>query len=48
MSNQEAKDISATVKGARIGVRNSLNDVLSIVAEELGDDAWSEGTCEEE
>lgn len=48
VSNQEAKDISATVKGARIGVRNSLNDVLAIVAAELGDDVWSEGTYEEE
>ena len=47
VSNMDAKDISGTVKEARIGVRNSLNDVLKIVSEELGDDAWFDESYEE-
>ena len=48
VSNSDAKDISATVQSARLGVRGSLEGVLKIVAEELGDDTLIEGTCEEE
>lgn len=48
VSNQEVKDISATVKAARLGVRGSLENVLKIVAEELGDDTLLDGTYEEE
>ncbi len=48
VSNSDAKDISATVRAARLGVRGSLEGVLKIVAEELGDDALLDETYEEE
>ncbi len=48
VSNSDAKDISATVRAARLGVRGSLEGVLKIVAEELCDDTLLDGTYEEE
>ena len=48
VSNQEVKDIGATVKAAQLGVRGSLENVLKIIAEELGDDTLLDGTYEEE
>lgn len=34
-TGQNAVDISSTISGARIGVRNSLNSILKIASEEL-------------